>query len=344
MCELIFENCDSPSPAQIVQILKATGQPTDDPCGTSPNPVRVDALAAFNAVTSPDCNGNGVPDGCDVANGTSTDCNNNGVPDECEGDVCPPTPNPMTWDIPPAPISTSELTMSATVGIDDSLPVEYYFFWWGNGSGGNTSDWVGSRTYNDDGLAANTVYTYQVQARDSASPSNHGMYSEPPASGVTYIEAPTGITFGTVTDTSIELTADGSFTSLTLGQSGIFFEMTPPVGSGANTWSQTVTIDVTGLTPGTAYTFRGKSRNAYGVEQPSPWVGPYTRSTSGGVPCVLAGDLNGDSAVSGADIPGYVRAKLGQTAEPGENPACAEFGTGTLAGDNVAFVAALLDT
>ncbi len=31
-----------------------------------------------------DCNGNGVPDDCDIADGTSEDCNVNGVPDECE--------------------------------------------------------------------------------------------------------------------------------------------------------------------------------------------------------------------------------------------------------------------
>ncbi len=33
---------------------------------------------------SPDCNGNGVPDICDVTAGTSNDCNGDGVPDECE--------------------------------------------------------------------------------------------------------------------------------------------------------------------------------------------------------------------------------------------------------------------
>ena len=31
-----------------------------------------------------DCNGNGVPDDEDIANGTSQDCNDNGFPDECE--------------------------------------------------------------------------------------------------------------------------------------------------------------------------------------------------------------------------------------------------------------------
>ena len=33
---------------------------------------------------SPDCNGNGVLDSCDIANGTSTDANGNGVPDDCD--------------------------------------------------------------------------------------------------------------------------------------------------------------------------------------------------------------------------------------------------------------------
>lgn len=34
--------------------------------------------------TGPDCNGNGVPDRCDIAGGVSTDFNANGLPDECE--------------------------------------------------------------------------------------------------------------------------------------------------------------------------------------------------------------------------------------------------------------------
>ncbi len=34
--------------------------------------------------TAPDCNGNGIPDSQDIANGTSMDCNLNNTPDECE--------------------------------------------------------------------------------------------------------------------------------------------------------------------------------------------------------------------------------------------------------------------
>jgi hypothetical protein len=40
--------------------------------------------AAGGWIDSPDCNINGRPDVCDLAEGTSEDCNGNGVPDECE--------------------------------------------------------------------------------------------------------------------------------------------------------------------------------------------------------------------------------------------------------------------
>jgi len=33
---------------------------------------------------SPDCNGNGIIDSCDITNGTSTDANDNGIPDDCD--------------------------------------------------------------------------------------------------------------------------------------------------------------------------------------------------------------------------------------------------------------------
>ncbi|MEZ6083097.1 MAG: hypothetical protein R3E58_03865 [Phycisphaerae bacterium] len=36
------------------------------------------------SVESSDCNNNGIPDDCDIADGTSSDCNTNGIPDSCE--------------------------------------------------------------------------------------------------------------------------------------------------------------------------------------------------------------------------------------------------------------------
>lgn len=43
-------------------------------------------LQTTQQVHEEDCNGNGIPDSQDIANGTSDDCNNNGIPDECEND------------------------------------------------------------------------------------------------------------------------------------------------------------------------------------------------------------------------------------------------------------------
>lgn len=34
--------------------------------------------------SAPDCNGNGIPDSCDIATGVEVDCNGNGVPDACD--------------------------------------------------------------------------------------------------------------------------------------------------------------------------------------------------------------------------------------------------------------------
>ena len=47
-----------------------------------------------------DCNGNGIPDHNDIANGTSKDCNGNGIPDECEKD-CNNNGVPDDCDIDP---------------------------------------------------------------------------------------------------------------------------------------------------------------------------------------------------------------------------------------------------
>ena len=46
------------------------------------------AQIEFSYPTITDCNGNGVDDGCDIANGTSNDDNGNGTPDECEFTDC----------------------------------------------------------------------------------------------------------------------------------------------------------------------------------------------------------------------------------------------------------------
>lgn len=46
----------------------------------------------------PDCNENGVEDACDIASGSSPDEDGNGVPDECDGDGCGPCPTDADGD------------------------------------------------------------------------------------------------------------------------------------------------------------------------------------------------------------------------------------------------------
>ncbi len=60
-----------------------------------------------------DCNGNGIPDDLDIANGTSTDCNGNGIPDECENEY-------TTYDFPVNLPIPDEGSVSDTQNIGDS--------------------------------------------------------------------------------------------------------------------------------------------------------------------------------------------------------------------------------
>ena len=58
--------------------------------------------------------------------------------------------------------------------------------------------------------------------------------------------------------------------------------------------------------------------------------------------CELMGDVNDDDVLNALDVAGFVRVKL-DVPEPGDNPACADYGTGSLAGDVQAFIDDLLD-
>lgn len=58
--------------------------------------------------------------------------------------------------------------------------------------------------------------------------------------------------------------------------------------------------------------------------------------------CKLLGDLNQDTLVRGDDIAGFLRAKSELPPEPGENPACADYGSGQIELDVEMFVSDLL--
>ncbi|NIQ73957.1 MAG: hypothetical protein GWN80_00020, partial [Gammaproteobacteria bacterium] len=96
------------------------------------------------------------------------------------GDTDPPTPNPATFASPPAAVSDTEITMTATTGSDATGPVEYFFDEISGNPGGTDSGWTTNPVYNDTGLTGNTQYTYTVQMRDSVTPvPNVGTASTP---------------------------------------------------------------------------------------------------------------------------------------------------------------------
>ncbi|HVP10612.1 MAG TPA: hypothetical protein VMV94_05415 [Phycisphaerae bacterium] len=265
-------------------------------------------------------------------------------------DVTPPTPNPMTFNASPsgAPraVGTSSISMTATQATDPFGGIQYYFT--GSGVGVHSSGWQTSQTFTDTGLQVNRSYSYKVKARDTFL--NETADS---ASGVvaTFIETPTALTFGTVTATSIQVTAPGTFTRLSQNLSGLYFEVTALDGTlvgggGVNTWtslSSSQTVTAAGLSAGTTYRFRVKARNYYGLDE-TPWYpasGYLQQATIAVANCQLLGDMNQDGVVNGLDIGGFVRVKLGGTPLAGENGACANFG-GTLQQDITAFVTELL--
>jgi len=90
-------------------------------------------------------------------------------------DTTPPVPDPMTWAEPPHSIGGADITMTATTAVDLS-GVEYYFANLTDPT--HDSGWQTSPTYIDTGLELNTMYTYQVKARDCSLNANETGWSD----------------------------------------------------------------------------------------------------------------------------------------------------------------------
>jgi hypothetical protein len=177
-------------------------------------------------------------------------------------DTTPPDPNPMTWSIEPYETSTSSISMTATAASDSSPPVQYEFDFYSSptgGSGGDDRTFNTSRTYTDSGLGANHQYGYRIRARDSAPAQNTGSYSSI-SYDYTDIETPSGITFGTITTTSIEAKSTNTPSGFTRDSSGLrIYNTTKGTDSG---WKQNNNYwNSGGLSANTQYGFRAKARN-----------------------------------------------------------------------------------
>jgi len=89
-------------------------------------------------------------------------------------DTTPPDPNPMEWSSAPAAIGSTMIAMTATTATDTN-GVEYFFH--NTTITGHDSGWQAGTTWTDTNLSPNTLYTYQVKARDQSSSHNETAYS-----------------------------------------------------------------------------------------------------------------------------------------------------------------------
>ncbi|MDQ7064324.1 MAG: hypothetical protein Q9P90_08750 [candidate division KSB1 bacterium] len=127
-------------------------------------------------------------------------------------------------------------------------------------------------------LNKNTKYQRSIQACHSNSCSNAANVS-----AYTSIEAPTGVLFGSVTETSIQAKADGMFSNLTSGNSKIQIEnvTTGTVLECANCNDY---LTFTGLTACTTYNFRARACNGDckndGTGDYTGWTSEFSKSTS----------------------------------------------------------------
>ena len=90
-------------------------------------------------------------------------------------DTTKPTPNPMTFAVPPQTGGSTSITMTATTASDAS-GVEYRF---NNVTLGTSSPWQNSPVLTATGLAPSTNYTFTVQARDKSAAGNTTTASAP---------------------------------------------------------------------------------------------------------------------------------------------------------------------
>jgi len=130
------------------------------------------------------------------------------------------------------------------------------------GGDGGINGWVSGTTDTATGLSANTEYTFQVMARngDAVETGYSGT-----ASKYTLIQTPTGVSFGTITETSVAAAPSGTLNNLAAGSSGVRVSNT--TASNDSGWEQdTSGYTSSGLVANTEYTFVARAKNADGIE------------------------------------------------------------------------------
>jgi len=133
----------------------------------------------------------------------------------------------------------------------------------------NNSGWITETSWTQSGLSANTAYTIQVKAKNQ----DDSETAMTEATVYTLLGAPTGVSFSSVTTSSITATAEGSFPNMGSGSSLLHFSngvrATQDVTSGAS-WANT------NLSPNTAYVYTVYGVNGDGIQTTTATGTTYT--------------------------------------------------------------------
>ena len=139
--------------------------------------------------------------------------------------------------------------------------------------------WGGASGIAVTGLSANTSYSFKAKARngdttETALSSAASLYSAQ--------NTPTAVTASLIAFDALTVTASGTFTNLTTGSSGLYFEnSTNSTNSG---WVTTNSWLNSSLSGNTTYSYRAKARNANGTETAFSSASLLTTTSSGSLP------------------------------------------------------------
>ena len=196
-------------------------------------------------------------------------------------DTTAPTPDPMTLS-PLVVMGSSSISMTAATATDLS-GVEYFFDCVSLGC--NDSVWQSSSSYTDSGLNPDTLYTYQVQARDLASTPNYTGWSNPEsattdAAGTVDTTTPTPDPM-TLSPLVVMGSSSISMTAVTATDpSGVeyFFDCVS-LGCNDSVWQSSSSYTDSGLNPDTLYTYQVQARDLASTPNYTGWSNPESATT-----------------------------------------------------------------
>lgn len=186
------------------------------------------------------------------------------------------TPTAISFDT----ITTNSLTISASGTLSNlaSSTSGVYFDETSGNMGGSDSSWQQTTSYQNTGLSENTLYTYQVKARNGDETATS--YTST-SSKYTLADTPTGFNFERHPN-SLNIYVD-SFPNPTSGSSGYLFWRTDNSAYNSG-WIQTNEWQDLNMVQGTTYTYAVKYRNGDGIETATTTLSgvSFTRDNSGG--------------------------------------------------------------